>query len=624
MPSSVVINLPPIPLPVLSSTATIAALRALPSAGFVNGQDIAVDGDTTSGDGGGGLFTWNDGSTADDNGTTIIRPTDTLPLAAGRWVEVGSSFEQTGGVPSSVQEELRRWVWAEQYGLSASASAATNTAAIRAAIDALRGPATVLSTDGLNSGPITVYSSGELLIGAGVFAISPDVLKITQDLGLVIKGRGSRKTNNAVIGRSVLLITGASTGFGIQVQGNGARGLVLEDIDVCYASSAFVGDVLDNFGSPGMVLNRCHLGTHGISGGTRLQTARCCVRSTYSEFIEITENTTLDGAVDGIWFDDAREPPLPPENEFGGSGMTISGAVFYDFTGRMIRHDGLRNLKKLTLKDTAFNPITVNCTHAIDVSNVDAFSIEGCLFSPSVASVPTDGWLRLRNVTGSLENNEFLGNVPIGTLDGHMSINNNFFDTTTGPELLGGIFTGAGNEFSRGTAGFKISTSPMRALSFRLGPDLFKDAVTYSYDIETDNALLDGRIDYAATQDASAQRFRNVSGRVAIRNGSEKRITIAATPYNVLRTDTGYRIELTAVAAEAVLPAVNNPGLKYTLFTNGTNVIKITAPAGTLLVGGGGVKTSMTSGGDQGSYVVVENFAGFWNVTTQVGSFTYA
>jgi len=164
----------------------------------------------------------------------------------------------------------------------------------------------------------------------------------------------------------------------------------------------------------------------------------------------------------------------------------------------------------------------------------------------------------------------------------------------------------------------------MRALSFRLGPDLFKDAVTYSYDIETDNALLDGRIDYAATQDASAQRFRNVSGRVAIRNGSEKRITIAATPYNVLRTDTGYRIELTAVAAEAVLPAVNNPGLKYTLFTNGTNVIKITAPAGTLLVGGGGVKTSMTSGGDQGSYVVVENFAGFWNVTTQVGSFTYA
>ena len=623
MPSSVVINLPPIPLPVLSSTATIAALRALPSAGFTNGQDIAVDGDTTSGDGGGGLFTWNDGSTADDNGTTIIRPTDTLPLSAGRWVEVGSSFEQTGGVPSSVQEELRRWVWAEQYGLSASASAATNTAAIRAAIDALRGPATVLSTDGLNSGPITVYSSGELLIGAGVFAISPDVLKITQDLGLVIKGRGSRKTNNAVIGRSVLLITGASTGFGIQVQGNGARGLVLEDIDVCYASSAFTGDVLDNFGSPGMVLNRCHLGTHGISGGTRLQTARSLVRSTYGEFVHCLD-TTFDGAIDGMWFNDTREPPLPPDNEFGGSGMTFTSCVFYDFTGRMIRHDGARNLKKLSLRDTAFNPITVNCTHAIDLTNVDALTIEACLFSPSVASVPTDGWLRLRNVTGSLENNEFLGNVPIGTLDGHMSINNNFFDTTTGPELLGGIFTGSGNEVSRGFAGFKITESPIRALSFRLGPNLFKGDVTYSYYIPVDNVLIDGVIDLVATQDGSVQGFLNVSGRVSIRNHSGKRITIASTPYNVLRTDTGYRIELTAVAAEAVLPAVNNPGLKYTLFTNGTNVIKITAPAGTLLVGGGGVKTSMTSGGDQGSYVVVENFAGFWNVTTQVGSFTYA
>lgn len=89
---SIIINLPGYPQENLRSAETVAVLRALTSAQFFNGQNIAVDGSAEIGDGGGGLYTWDDLSVLDDNGTTIIKPTDTPPLSAGRWILTGTDF----------------------------------------------------------------------------------------------------------------------------------------------------------------------------------------------------------------------------------------------------------------------------------------------------------------------------------------------------------------------------------------------------------------------------------------------------------------------------------------------------------------------------------------------------
>jgi hypothetical protein len=87
---SIIINLPGYPFTNLNSTASIAALRALASTALVDGQNIAVDGGLSIGDGGGGLYTWSDLSVVADNGKSVIKPNDTAPLAAGRWVLTGS------------------------------------------------------------------------------------------------------------------------------------------------------------------------------------------------------------------------------------------------------------------------------------------------------------------------------------------------------------------------------------------------------------------------------------------------------------------------------------------------------------------------------------------------------
>lgn len=86
---SIVINLPGYPFENFPSVATVAALRALPSAGFATGDNYVVDGGAAAADGEGGVFSWNDASVATDDGETVIRPDDTAPGNAGRWILTG-------------------------------------------------------------------------------------------------------------------------------------------------------------------------------------------------------------------------------------------------------------------------------------------------------------------------------------------------------------------------------------------------------------------------------------------------------------------------------------------------------------------------------------------------------
>lgn len=91
---SITINLPGYPFENFPSVATVSDLRALASAEFSTGDNYVVDGGAAEGDGGGGVFAWNDASTASDDGATVIKPNDTSSGQAGRWILTGSDYTQ--------------------------------------------------------------------------------------------------------------------------------------------------------------------------------------------------------------------------------------------------------------------------------------------------------------------------------------------------------------------------------------------------------------------------------------------------------------------------------------------------------------------------------------------------
>lgn len=125
--SSIVINLPPLPVQRLDSVETIPLLRGLSSIEVTNGQNIVVDGSASVGDGGGGLFVWAELSTADDDGETVIKPNDVAPLAAGRWVLTSNSA--VGAAVLEFATELAGPTGATKIGFDPEVDAPVNTAA---------------------------------------------------------------------------------------------------------------------------------------------------------------------------------------------------------------------------------------------------------------------------------------------------------------------------------------------------------------------------------------------------------------------------------------------------------------------------------------------------------------
>jgi len=77
------------------STATAATLRALSSTGLVDGNIVYIVALTD-------VFTWDSSSTASDDGTTVIKPTDVA--GAGRWLVEVTPTQQPGGLATLKDE----------------------------------------------------------------------------------------------------------------------------------------------------------------------------------------------------------------------------------------------------------------------------------------------------------------------------------------------------------------------------------------------------------------------------------------------------------------------------------------------------------------------------------------
>jgi hypothetical protein len=494
------------------------------------------------------------------------------------------------------------------------------TSAVLAAIAAMRkNSVTILDTIGGSN--ITAYSSGTLVLPRGLVRVSADALQISQDLGLKIKGQGSRRTNNSVRAGTTLLISGSSSGFGIQAYRNGGRGLTLEDLDICYEVSGFVGDVLDVYSSPGMTLTRTFLGTYGLTGGTRLQTARSLIRATYDEFFK-ADTCVFDGAVDGWWGDDAR---TFNSNAFGGSVAKFDNCTFYDFTASQMRHDGARTRQGLQITNCAFNPINVSPVRALNLTNIEGLQVDGGIFAGSTTHAASTEWVKISLSTGHIRGALFNDLSKAGTMDGMLNVSGNRIFSTDGFTLTGGVITGGANEFSSGTTGFTLS--PTYALCVDLGPNYFKSTVGTSYNIPADSSFLSGFIRYDSTNDQSTSKFSNASGRVSVRNVDEKPFTVSSTPYTMLATDTGRTIHATGGATQTFTLPAAAPGLRISVVKLSSQDLTINRAGSNLIYSGtGGTKTSVSAlAANVGTAVeFVSNGSAGWIVKSISGTWTFA
>lgn len=162
------------------------------------------------------------------------------------------------------------------------------------------------------------WSSGDVNLGRGFFKITPGQLRFANDQGVRIIGRGSRGRNKAVYGATTLLITTASSQFGIQFYGNAGRDGHIIDLDLCYSNSGYTGALFEQIGAPGSYPIRCHLGSAGVNGLTYMHTALACCRVAWDEFF-YPEECVWDGAQHAWLSQDDRLLAI-------GTG-TISGTV---------------------------------------------------------------------------------------------------------------------------------------------------------------------------------------------------------------------------------------------------------------------------------------------------------
>jgi hypothetical protein len=523
-----------------------------------------------------------------------------------------------GAVVRTAQAKMRDVVSVLDFGAVGNGVTNDTTAIWNAIISLRANPVSILDTIGGST--IAAYSSGIVYFPPGIYKVSPDALKIYQDVGLTLKGSGSRRTNNAVRASTTLLVSGTSSGFGIQAYRNGGRGLTIEDMDVCYETSAFTGSVLDVLDCPGVTLNRVFLGTYGLTAGTRLQTAAACLRSTYDEFMHFSD-CVFDGAVRGWWSDDTR---TELGNTFGGSLTKFDSCVFYDFSESHVYHGGTRTRFGVSFTNCAFNPIAVSpSSTCLNMDNVEGISVVECGFAASVSSAPAVQWLRITNATGQIKANFIDDLSQAGQLNGMLEVSGNRLFCTTGFTVTGGVITGSSNEFSKGTSGWIFS--PSTDLSFNVGPDLFKNAVTYSYDVPSDSALLSGNVNYNSAGDASTSKFRNTSSRVRIIGVDQKQFSVSSTPYTVSILDTGRTILAIGGSNQTFTLPTPTPGTVLSFSKLSSVDLTINCAGGTNFYGqnSSALTSAKLTGAAMGGLVLEAYATVGWVVKSQVNSWTY-
>ncbi len=203
---------------------TMAALRSMPVSNLTDKLVLTLSGYYTPGDGGGGLFIYNAGSSAVDNGGTVIKPS----VGPGRWIR---SF--TGAINVLF------------FGTKGDGST-DDTLAIQGAINALQ------SYRGSVYIPRAAYKiTTSLTLSAGGGAGNPTIIYGDGQATQIINACGSNTPTFSFAGVSYwvlrdLLLSGNSTNKndGVLVckdgSGNQSARFLIENVVACMAGRGFV------------------------------------------------------------------------------------------------------------------------------------------------------------------------------------------------------------------------------------------------------------------------------------------------------------------------------------------------------------------------------------------------
>jgi len=101
----ITVQFPGTPVQNLRSVLSIALLRLIPSSTLEDGENVIVQYRSNPDDGLGNVYYWDASSVANDDGVTIVRPFDVLPLQAGRWtvlLDLYPKITPIGATPDGV------------------------------------------------------------------------------------------------------------------------------------------------------------------------------------------------------------------------------------------------------------------------------------------------------------------------------------------------------------------------------------------------------------------------------------------------------------------------------------------------------------------------------------------
>jgi hypothetical protein len=467
---------------------------------------------------------------------------------------------------------------------------------------------------------ITAYSSGVVVLGRRTYKIRAGAVNITQDLGLTIKGQGSRRTNKSVKAPSTILVTGVSTStnyFGIKLFGNGARGAHFEDFDLNYDNAGFTGDLIHTVQTPGFTTNRIRLGWHN----SPLASARSCVRTAFDEFHKHTD-IVMDGAVTP-WLSDTTTILSGP-SDFGGSTHMLINPVFYDATDCYMKHAANRTRQGLIIQNPSFDVIDVAMLRAVDLANIDGFNWVGGICASSDVIVATQEWIRLDNVTGYINGVCFNDLVKAGTLiNSNIEVSGCRFFCNDGLVFNGGSYTVHSNEVAKAISGFTVDPSGVTDVNF--GQNYFGPLVTHSYRIPA-SATTDVYIDYNKFKDLSVNKWfvPSDSNRVKIVNSANPRATFATATLSPTIYDTGTEYVSVGTAAQTVTLPTPTQGVELTFTHIAQQPLTL---QGAILSGthtSNNTSASVTTSTHVGQTITLEGYSNVaWKVKSATGAWTY-
>jgi hypothetical protein len=468
---------------------------------------------------------------------------------------------------------------------------------------------------------ITAYSSGVVVLGRGTYRIRPGFVNITQDLGLTIKGQGSRRTNKSVKAPSTILVSGASTTtnyFGIKLFGNGARGAHFEDFDLNYDSSGFTGDLIHTVQTPGFTTDRIRLGWHN----SPLVSARSCVRTAFDEFHRHTD-IVMDGAVTP-WLSDTTTILNGP-SDFGGSTHMLINPVFYDATDCYMKHAANRTRQGLIIQNPSFDVIDVALNRAVDLANIDGFNWVGGICASSDVIVATQEWIRLNNVTGYINGVCFNDLVKAGSLiNSNIEVSGCRFYCNDGLVFKGGSYTVHSNEVAKAINGFTVDPDTANDINF--GQNYFGPLVNYSYVVEA-SAISDVFIDYNKNRDASTNKWfvPSDSNRVKIVNSANPRATFATATLSPTIYDTGTEFVSVGNTTQTVTLPTPTQGLELTFTHIALQPLTLN---GNFLSGDTGVVSTAVSVANPlnaGQTITLESYSNVaWKVKSITGAWNFS